>query len=66
MAKYQTKKNNYKAKKRPTRKSSRSELTSLAYKMGQIERGLKNSESAISVSYNNGKTGASKKSRSLF
>ena len=57
MARYRT--NN--SKKRTTRKktkkksSTASQLKKLAYQMGQVERGLKNPNSQISASFNNGK-----------
>ena len=52
-----SKKNNARAK----------ELTTLAFKMGQVKRGLENPESRISSAYNRGKTKPTKKQKkSLF
>ena len=55
-------------KSRTTRKTSTSsELTSLAYKMGQVQRGLQNPDSKISSAYDRGKTKPEKrKKQSLF
>ena len=48
-------------------KSKAQELKSLAYKMGQVERGLKNSNSQISKSFDAGKrSGKKQEKRPLF
>ena len=54
--------------RRTARKTSRaSDLTSLAYKMGQVQRGLQNPDSKISSAYDRGKTKpARRKKQSLF
>lgn len=59
---------NRSGKSRTTRKTSTSsELTSLAYKMGQVQRGLQNPDSKISSAYDRGKTKPEKrKKQSLF
>lgn len=59
---------NRSGKNRTTRKTSTSsELTSLAYKMGQVQRGLQNPDSKISSAYDRGKTKPEKrKKQSLF
>ena len=54
MAKYSAKKNT-KIRKTKKKASNASQLKKLAYQMGQVERGLKNPNSQISESYNNGK-----------
>ena len=54
MSKYSIKKNT-KTKKTKKKVSNASQLRKLAYQMGQVERGLKNPNSQISESYNNGK-----------
>ena len=49
------------------KKSQGTELRSLAYKMGQVNLGLKNPNSQITQSYNAGKnSGAKKEKRPLF
>ena len=59
---------NRSGKSRTTRKmSTSSELTSLAYKMGQVQRGLQNPDSRISSAYGRGATKPEKrKKQSLF
>lgn len=59
---------NRSGKSRTTRKTSKSsELTSLAHKMGQVQRGLQNPDSKISSAYNRGITKPKKrKKQSLF
>ena len=48
-------------------KSKSQELKSLAYKMGQIEKGLKNPKSQVSQSFDAGKrSGNKKEKRPLF
>lgn len=55
--KFNSKKKNARAK----------ELTTLAFKMGQVKRGLDNPNSRISSAYNRGKTKPTKKQKkSLF
>ena len=45
----------------------RNDLTTLAYKMGQVNRGLKNPDSLIAESYNRGATKPHKREKkSLF
>lgn len=62
----------YRTRKTSSRSSGRSkktqtqQLTTLARQMGQIERGLKNPDSRISQSYNQGKNPKQRKSRTLF
>lgn len=64
-------KNNYRTTKKPKTssktgrksKSKYTELEKLSYKLGQIERGLKNPDSRVFESYNNGKKGPTKKRR---
>ena len=53
---------NYKINK-PKKKSSYSELERMAYKMGQIKRGLDNPNSRVFESYKNGCTGKTIKNR---
>ena len=56
-----------KSRRTTKRTSMSSELTSLARKMGQVERGLKNPDSKISSAYNSGLTKPEKrKKQSLF
>ena len=59
---------NRSGKSRTIRKTSTSsELTSLAYKMGQVQRGLQNPDSKISSAYDRGATKPEKrKKQSLF
>lgn len=54
--------------RRITRKTNRSsELTSLAYKMGQVQRGLQNPDSLIKESYDRGNAKLEKrKKKTLF
>ena len=69
MARYNRRKNNnYRNKRRKNnRKVSRAtELKRLAYNMGQVEKGLKNSESQISASYNAGVNREKSKRKPLF
>lgn len=54
-----------KTKRRKQKKYS--ELETLAYRMGQVKRGLKNPDSLITESYNNGCTVKEKKAKkSMF
>ena len=62
---YRTRRNSSRSTGR--RKTSKTqELTTLARKMGQVERGLKNPDSKISQAYNQGKSPKARKSRTLF
>ena len=60
------------AKKKSNRRfkkknSSRAKtLTTLAYNMGQIQKGLKNPDSAISASYESGLNRQKREKKSLF
>ena len=56
------------AKARPRKYTRRrNDLTFLAYKMGQVERGLKNPDSKISESFNRGATAPQKRvKKTLF
>ena len=48
-------------------KNKAKNLTALAYDMGQVNRGLENPDSKISVAFNRGKTKPSKRpKRTLF
>ena len=48
---------------RTKRRTRRNDLTTLAYKMGQIERGRKNPDSQISESFNRGATAPQKRAK---
>ena len=54
---------NYRNKKRVSRSKT---LTTLAYNMGQVNKGLKNPDSRISDSYNAGLNRVKKDKKSLF
>ena len=70
MAKYYNRgKNNFKGSSYNRRKSysSRiSELRTLAYNMGRVQRGLNNTDSQLFESYSNGLNKEYKKRKSLF
>ena len=55
---------NKKARNKKSKLSKSTKLKRLAYDMGQVERGLKNPDSAITASFNSGKE--FKKRKSLF
>lgn len=55
-----------KAKKRKTRAERGRELTSLAYNMGLVKRGLDNPDSRISKAYARGKTKPEQRSNSTL
>ena len=63
MPRYNTKN---KKRRNNKRKSRSSELKRLAYNMGQVEKGLKNSNSQISSSYNAGLNRTKKQKKPLF
>ena len=48
------------------RRSKYSELEKISYKMGQIKRGLKNPDSRITESFNNGLNGKPSNKKPLF
>lgn len=69
MPRYNKRKNNNYRKKRSrnNRKVSRAtKLKRLAYNMGQVEKGLKNTDSQISASYNAGINRTKQKKKTLF
>lgn len=63
MPRYNTKN---KKRRNNKRKSRSAELKRLAYNMGQVEKGLKNSNSQISSSYNAGLNRTKKQKKPLF
>ena len=61
-------KNKYRTTKKPKtssrlRRPKYSELEKLAFKLGQVQRGLRNPDSRVFESYNNGKKSPMKKRR---
>lgn len=65
MSRY-NRRNNKRNKKNKKGISRATQLKRLAYNMGQVEKGLKNSESQISDSYNAGLNRTAKQKKSLF
>ena len=53
----------YKRRIQRKKKSNKTELERFAYNMGKVERGLRNPESRVFESYNNGKTGKTSSKR---
>lgn len=53
-------------RRRNKKQSYTKKMTSLAYQMGQVNRGLKNPDSKISASYNAGLKKKAKEKKPLF
>lgn len=66
MAFYRNYNNNYGNKKYGYKKPKYTKIEKDAYRLGQIQRGLKNPNSKITASFNNGVKGFQKETRTLF